>query len=155
VQAAQAVIKTRREQDGVTADLYLMQYDLHARRYQPIGGKREPSDGDMMDTLRREIGEELGLGYSPGADACKLTQLGDGWMEKTLSATYGILTEYTFSFFQVTGIRFPVATDDMTHWLTRAEVFAGRAIDGRTITSIYQQALGWDLLDELAPASFH
>lgn len=151
VQAAQAVIKSRSEQDGAWGDLYLMQYDLHAGRYQSIGGKREPSDGDMMDTLRREIGEELRLGYSPGPHQCRLTPLGEGWVEQTLSATYGVLTRYTFSFYQVTDIRFPIATDDATRWLTRAEILAGRAGDGRPITPIYQQALGWEMLDALEP----
>lgn len=151
VQASQAVIKSRREQGGAIDDLYLMQFDPHAGRYQPIGGKRDPDDVDMMDTLRREIGEELGLGYSPGPDKCRLTPLGDGWVEQTLSATYGILTRYTFSFYQVSDIRFSITTDELTRWLTRAEVLGGRASDGHPITPIYQQALGWGMLDALQP----
>lgn len=151
VQAAQAVIKSRREQGSVSQDIYLMQYDLHAGRYQSIGGKRDPDDGDMMDTLRREIGEELGLGHPPGPDECTLALLGDGWVEQALSATYGVFTQYTFTFYQVIDIRFPIAIDDVTRWLTRAEILAGHAADGRLITPIYQQALGWEMLDALEP----
>lgn len=151
VQAAQAVIKSRQQRGGVSEDFYLMQYDLHARRFQPIGGKRDPDDDDMMATLRREIGEELGLGYSPGPDQCTLMPLGDGWVERALSATYGILTHYTFSFYQVSSIRFPIVIDSLTRWLTRAEVLAGCTVDGRPITPIYQQALGWEMLDALPP----
>lgn len=151
VQVAQAVIKSQRQEGGVSEDFYLMQYDPHAGRYQPIGGKREPDDSDMMGALRREIGEELQLGCPPGPDECRLTLLGDGWVEKSLSATYGVLTQYSFSFYQVSNVSFPIVTDDATRWLTRAEVIAGRASDGRTITPIYQQALGWELLDALEP----
>ncbi len=152
VEAAQAVIKSRREQSsGTREDLYLMQFDLHAGRYQPIGGKREPGDTDMMSTLRREIGEELELGYLPEPGDCRLTLLSDEWVERTLSATYGILTEYTFSFYQVSEILFPITTDNETRWLMRTEILAGQACDGRPITSIYQQALGWEMLDALEP----
>ncbi|MBN1310348.1 MAG: NUDIX hydrolase [Anaerolineae bacterium] len=146
VQAAQAVIKTRREQNGMVEDLYLMQYDAHAGRYQPIGGKHDPDDIDMMDTLRREMMEELELDSMP---ECTLTQLGNGWEETTLSATYGILTQYTFSFYQVRDINFPIEISSITRWLTRAEVRAECADDSLPISPIYQQALGWDMLDAL------
>jgi 8-oxo-dGTP pyrophosphatase MutT (NUDIX family) len=131
-----------------------MQYDPHADRFQPVGGKQDPGESDMMDTLRREMAEELGLGHSPGPEECTLTLLGDGWVEKTLSATYGILTHYTFSFYQVTAIRFPIVIDQDTRWLTRSEIISGRTHDGRPVTTIYQQALGWELLDALEPSSF-
>jgi 8-oxo-dGTP pyrophosphatase MutT (NUDIX family) len=145
VQAAQAVIKARRAGE----DLYLMQYDLHAGRYQPIGGKREPAEVDLAETLRREIAEELGLPELPGPDQVRLSPVGAGWVETTLSATYGILTQYTFSFFQCSDIRFPLRLDRDTRWLSRAEIAAARAEDGRDISPIYQQALGFDLLDGL------
>ncbi|MBN1428067.1 MAG: NUDIX domain-containing protein [Anaerolineae bacterium] len=148
VQAVQAVIKTRRVQRSSFRDLYLMQYDSHADRYQPIGGKREPDDGNVEETLRREMVEELRLGDVP---KCTLTSLGAGWKETTLSATYGILTQYTFSFYRVSDIDFSIEVDNITRWLTRAEILAERADDGRPISPIYQQALGWELLDALAP----
>jgi 8-oxo-dGTP pyrophosphatase MutT (NUDIX family) len=147
VQAAQAVIKARR--DG--QDLYLMQFDRHAGRYQPIGGKREPAEADLAETLRRELAEELGLPEPPGPDQVSLSPVGHGWVETTISATYGILTRYTFGFFHCSDIRFPLRVDRDTRWLTRAEVAAGRADDGRDVSPIYQQALGLDLLDGLPP----
>jgi hypothetical protein len=49
----------------------------------------------------------------------------------------------------VQAIRFPIRIDGDTRWLTRDEIAAGHADDGRPITPIYQQALGWDRLDSL------
>jgi 8-oxo-dGTP pyrophosphatase MutT (NUDIX family) len=148
VRAAQAVIKSRREQNGVAEDIYLLQYDAHAGRYQAIGGKHEPGDRDMIDTLHREMMEELELEDPP---RCTLEILGEGWEETTLSATYGILTQYTFSFYQVRDIDFPIEINSITRWLTRAEIMAERAGDDLPISSIYQQALGWEMLDALSP----
>ena len=145
VAAAQSVVKTRRGAD----DLYLMQYDRHGGRYQPIGGKRDPGETDLSATLRREICEELALPSIPGPDQLRLTPLGEGWQELTLSATYGVLTRYTFAFFLAEDIRFPLTTDADTRWLTRAEVAASRADDGRAISDIYQRGLGLDVLDGL------
>jgi len=145
VAAAQSVVKTRRGPD----DLYLMQYDRHGGRYQPIGGKRDPGETDLSATLRREIFEELSLAAIPGPDQLRLTPLGEGWRELTLSATYGVLTQYTFAFFLAEDIRFPIHPDADTRWLTRAEIAAGRAADGRPISDIYQRGLGLDLLDGL------
>jgi 8-oxo-dGTP pyrophosphatase MutT (NUDIX family) len=128
-----------------------MQYDRHAGRYQPVGGKREPFETDLAVTLRREMAEELGLDAPPGPELVSLTLVGEGWVETTLSATYGILTRYTFSFFRASDIRFRLPVDADTRWLTRAEIAAGRAADGRDVSPIYQQALGLDLLDGLPP----
>jgi 8-oxo-dGTP pyrophosphatase MutT (NUDIX family) len=145
VEAAQSIIKMRRSE----TDLYLMQFDGHAGRYQPIGGKREPFDADAEAALRREIAEELQLAAPPGPDQITLEPVGEGWVETTLSATYGILTQYTFSFFRAGDIQFAIPLDEDTRWLTRAEIAAGRAEDGRAISPIYLQALGLDLLDNL------
>lgn len=145
VAAAQSIIKTRRGPD----DLYLMQFDRHGGRYQPVGGKRDPGETDLVDTLRREIFEELALPSIPGPDALRLTPVGQGWREQTLSATYGVLTRYTFAFFLAEEVRFPLPVDADTRWLTRAEIATGRAADGRPISDIYLRGLGLDTLDAL------
>src|SRR5574341_1546684 len=43
---AQAVIVIIKSLDGRGVDRYLMQYDPHAGRFQPIGGKMEPGEDD-------------------------------------------------------------------------------------------------------------
>jgi hypothetical protein len=145
VEAAQSIIKTRIDGE----DAYLMQFDTHADRYQPIGGKREPDETSLEQTLRREIAEELGLPAAPGPDLLTLTPLGHGWNELTLSATYGILTQYSFGFFHAAKLGFDLKIDQDTRWLTRGEVVAGVARDGRKISTICQQGLGLDVLDGL------
>jgi 8-oxo-dGTP pyrophosphatase MutT (NUDIX family) len=146
VQAAQSIIKSMRG----GAESYLMQYDAHARRYQPIGGKREPDEHSLEETLRREFAEELGLSDVPESDVLALKEVGNGWVEQTSSATYGIITRYTFSFFHVLRMRLPVPDDGITGWVSRAEMEAGVAADGRPISPVYFDGLGREVLDELA-----
>ncbi len=150
VRVAQAVIKGRRGGE----DVYLMQYDRHAGRYQPIGGKQEPDDDGPEAALRREMAEELGLEAPPGPADCTLVPLRLGWRTSEVSATYGILTAYQFDFFAVQDIRFPLPADESTRWLTRTEVAAGRASDGRAVSPVYTAALGGlGALDALPPGT--
>jgi len=145
VQVAQAIFKSRH----ATEDYYLMQYDQHAQRYQPVGGKREPGEDDMAMTLRRELAEELGLAAPPSEEECRLELIGDGWTQTAISATYGVLTRYTFVVYRVADVRFEIKVDTETRWLSRGEILAGRAADSRPISPIYQQAVGMKALDGL------
>lgn len=148
VRVVQSVIKARRGGE----DLYLMQYDRHAGRYQPIGGKQDPDDASPEAALRREVYEELELPAVPDAGSLPLASLGEPWRTQTLSATYGILTGYEMHFFAAERVGFEIATDTETRWLTRAEIAALTAADGRAITPIYQQGLGGlEPLDALPP----
>lgn len=148
VRVVQAVIKARRG----AHDLYLMQFDAHAGRYQPIGGKVDPGDADAEAALRREIGEELGLDAPPGPAACALARLCQGWQTLALSATYGILTAYEMDFYAVSEVRFSIRTGPDTRWLSREEIAALRAADGRAISPVYEQAFGgMAALDALPP----
>jgi len=149
VEAAQSIIKTRQGDD----DFYLMQYDAHAGRYQPIGGKREPDEIDLAATLRREVAEELELVAPPTEAECRIELIRDGWTETTISATYGLLTQYTFAFYHMLEATFAITVDRDTRWLSRTEIVSGAATDGRPISPIYQQALGIDRLDNL-PVTF-
>jgi 8-oxo-dGTP pyrophosphatase MutT (NUDIX family) len=146
VKVVQAIIKSRVGGE----DCYLMQYDRHAGRFQPLGGKQEPGEGDPGEALRRELAEELALGALPGPDVCALTPLLEGWQTVIPSPTYGVLTGYTFAFFHVTAVRFPIRIDADTRWLTRGEIERGRADDGRDISPIYLEALGLARLDGLS-----
>jgi len=145
VVAAQAVIKSR--QDG--EDVFLMEFDAEAGQYQPIGGKQESGDGDPTETLRREMAEELGLPALPDPEACRFSPLAMAWRVTRLSATYGVLTRYTFNFYHATGITFPLPTDSNRRWISRREVLAGQADDGRPVSSLYLEAIGPEGLDRL------
>lgn len=149
VEAAVSIIKTRR----ADSDWYLMQWDAHAGRYQPLGGKREPHEANLSITLRRELAEELGLPAPPGEEICQLQPVGQGWQVAALSATYGVLTRYTFAFYHVVEARFPINRSYDTDWLTRDEILSGSASDGRPVTEIYQRALSFERLDSLPPTT--
>lgn len=146
VRVAQAVIKTRRA--GI--DAYLMQYDPHGGQYQPIGGKVDRRDADSEAALRREIAEELALDAQPGPDLVALAPVLVDWGMESISPTYGILTRYAFDFFHVRRLHVPLPADDETRWLTREEISTGRALDGRAISRVAVDALGWEQLDGLA-----
>lgn len=149
VSVVQAVIKA--EQGG--AARYLFQYDAHARRYQPIGGKQDPADASPEAALRREIAEELGLPAPPAPARAPLAPLGGVWRTRALSATYGVITAYEMRFYALTAAGFPIRTDDDTRWLARAEIEAGRAADGRAVSPVYREGLGGlEPLDALPPA---
>ena len=146
VRAVQSVIKGRRGGE----DLYLMQYDRHGGRYQPIGGKQDPEDVSPEAAMRREVMEELCLDALPGPDVLSLEPIGPHWHTSELSATYGILTAYEMRFFNVTALRFPLLDDEDTRWLTRAELARRQAGDGRPISPVYEHGLGGlEVLDAL------
>jgi 8-oxo-dGTP pyrophosphatase MutT (NUDIX family) len=146
VKVVQAIIKTRVGGE----DRYLMQYDRHAGRFQPLGGKQEPGEDDPGEALRRELAEELALDAPPGPDLCELILLLEGWETVVPSPTYGVLTGYTFDFFHVAHVRFPIRTDEDTCWLRQGEIARGRADDGRAVSPIYLEALGLARLDRLS-----
>jgi 8-oxo-dGTP pyrophosphatase MutT (NUDIX family) len=142
VKAAQAVIRASRGGE----DLYLMQWDAHAGRYQPIGGKLAAGDADTAAALRREMMEELGLAAIPGPELCALALLRSGWRTMAVSATYGLLTAYEMDFYAVSGIRFPIRVDADTRWLTFTEIAGQMAADGRAVSPVYAEGLGLDAL---------
>jgi 8-oxo-dGTP pyrophosphatase MutT (NUDIX family) len=146
VRVVQAVIKGQRE----NLDYYLMQYDLRARQYQPIGGKIDPGDAGPEAALCREICEELELPKLPGPDDCILRLVLAGWEVDRISPTYGMLTHYAFDFYHVSEVRFPIVQTGYTRWLRRGEIERGRADDSRAVSTIYLEALGLELLDGLA-----
>lgn len=142
---AQAVIKARRS----NVDYYLMQFDAHARHYQPIGGKVDNTDADSAAALRREIMEELELAAPLSDHDCQLTLLKSGWHTSKISPTFGVMTDYTFDFYHVTAIRFPITQTGYTRWLRRGEIERARADDSRPVSAIFLEALGMDVLDSL------
>jgi 8-oxo-dGTP pyrophosphatase MutT (NUDIX family) len=132
VEVAQGIIKGRRGED----DLFLMQHDDLAGQYQWLGGKVDDEDPSPAYALRRELYEELDLDSVPGEDQCSVNLLHADWQTLTISATYGVLTAYSFSFFAVEDVKFPVRTDGKTCWLTRREVLTETGDDGRKIQGL-------------------
>ncbi len=147
--AVNAIIKTKHA--GV--DSLLMQFDDHARQFQLIGGKREPTDVDSAHTLIREIQEELEMPNLRSPGDFTLVPIGERFEQITLSPSYGVVTSYHISFFHVTDMRFRPQTDADTQWISVEHVRSGRLPDGRKVSDLAIQSLG-GYIDELGE-SFH
>lgn len=135
IAAVTAVIKARRA-DG---DVYLMQYDDKAERFQPIGGKRETSDADNQAALIRELCEELSLPSLSAGQDLRIHPLREHAYSSNVSATIHVVTRYDHSFYHLTDIRFPLHTDHITRWIAASELDAGQTTDGYAITSLFDE----------------
>jgi 8-oxo-dGTP pyrophosphatase MutT (NUDIX family) len=151
VRASVAVIKAR----STAGDVYLMQYDQKAERFQPIGGKQEALDADGKAAMVRELCEELEVDAVAGRDfQCYPLRINAEAHE--LSATLHVLTQYFHSFYHITDIAFPIVANghNQTRWLNYSEILAGSTYDGYAITSLYQQYLA-GMLPQLAYSVQH
>jgi hypothetical protein len=137
VQTVIAIIKGQRAGE----DVYLMQYDGKAEQFQPIGGKQELYDADSTAALTRELCEELAIStLTPGTDF-KIQPIKEHSQLNEVSASIHVVTQYDHSFYHLTDIRFPVVTDQLTRWLSWAEMEACRTSDGLAITSLLHNYL--------------
>jgi hypothetical protein len=122
---AQVLIKRSNPHTG-DPELFF-QYDENARRYQLIGGRWSPEDGDdMMRTIIREIEEELPdtpLVYAHDY-ALKLL-IADFSPPAALSPTFGALTEYHFHIYHMTHLAKPLTLRDCDKWVPVYQVRQG------------------------------
>ncbi|MBO9309946.1 MAG: hypothetical protein J7551_09195 [Chloroflexi bacterium] len=113
-----------------------MQYDALARQFQPIGGKREPSDESIAAMLIRELREELAIeDLTPERDF-KLYPLLEGVRDLGISESTHVLSAYEHSFYQLLDVRFHLPENGTTRWLTECELLSGRTQDGRKVSRL-------------------
>jgi 8-oxo-dGTP pyrophosphatase MutT (NUDIX family) len=100
-------------------DCYLFEINKDWRRLNFIGGKQEPQDrGDYLETARREVFEELGI----GKDRLMLTRLNDHpIVGYSLSGNVGSLARYPCVLY---GVRVKGELKVRAHdkWLTEATI---------------------------------
>lgn len=120
------VLITRRNPQTQQAEL-LFQYDDKALRYQLIGGRWRPDDGDdTLTTMIREIEEELPHNDLMYGETYQLRRVITGMVTPpTLSPTFGALTEYTFDIFHMSGIGQPLILGDDDQWVPIEQVLTG------------------------------
>lgn len=129
--SASVGVLPRHDQRGDTQ--FLLTYDHDARSWQLPGGRPAPGDATPRDTLRRELGEELGL--RPGELAeLTLIDLLPALLHTRESPTYGPRSRTTFTPFLVLGAQALPADGDL-RWVDEAEVRAGRTGDGARIAA--------------------
>ncbi len=122
---AQVLIKRIDPNTGTHA--FLMQYDAHANQYQLIGGRATPSDQqDLLATAAREISEELPLVELHYGQDYQLTLLAhDLQPPRTISPTFGALTEYHMTFYHMRALSKPLVLREGDRWVTLRELLIG------------------------------
>lgn len=113
---------------------YLVQYDPYSMRYQFIGGRYRESDLELIETMRRELAEELKmesevtreLGFIPLAQDVPFIRQ---------SMTYGVLTDYRASYYHARNLVSEIAFDPKNRWVTLDEMRSALTVDGKHISS--------------------
>lgn len=137
---------------------FLGQWDEQAGSYQLIGGRQRENQNwiePVLDTIIREVEEELNYQLSFAAGDFSVEQLAQFQGETGLSPTFGALTAYHFTFFRVVGLTsLQLVSSD--RWLTRHELLSGHATDGKPVRGDHilrlERTIG-QRIDEL-PSSF-
>ncbi|MBC8988743.1 NUDIX hydrolase [Micromonospora chalcea] len=113
---------------------YLMIYDRAARQYQLPGGHQRPDDSSPLATAVRELEEEIPeFAFNPRRD--RLTELGEVEVIQQ-SRTYGAVTRYRMTFFQLTSTRQSLKVGPEGHWVGRHALLDGQAlVKGRTVNA--------------------
>lgn len=119
---AQVLIK-RTNPETQQAEL-LFQYDHNARQYQLIGGRE--SDGETsLQTIIREIEEELTTTLNYGDDYALTCVVASYVPPLSISSTFGALTQYHFAFYHMTGLQRALALGEGDRWITISDALAG------------------------------
>lgn len=108
----------------------LFQYDKNANQYQLIGGRWRESDGDILNTMVREIEEELegnDLVYEQDYQLKLIT--GDFVPPSVLSPTFGALTQYHFWVYHMVGLTRPLTLQTNDQWVPISQMLGGTVID--------------------------
>jgi len=130
VWAAQALIKARIADKAVP--VYLVQRDDKlADEYRLIGGRFEPSDSDLLGTMKREMLEELGLEY--GRDYMLEELIHELVVPTRLSPTYGVLSSYHYRLYSVKMAREIQLEVGDNKWVSKQELLAGQTDSGEKI----------------------
>lgn len=122
---AQVLIKRSNPNTG-EPELFF-QYDENARRYQLIGGRWNPADGDdLLQTIIREIEEELPntpLVYNKDYELKLL--IADFSPPAALSPTFGALTQYHFHIYHMTNLKKALSLRQGDKWVPVYQVRQG------------------------------
>ena len=136
------MIKARRP--GSAEPMYLVQHDGKRDDFGLIGGRFEPRDADLLQTMTREIGEELGLEF--GEDYTLRELIHEISVPARRSPTYGVLTAYHYRLYSVQmlkGVRLETADN---RWVSKEELLAGWMDSGEQIAAWHAE-----MIDGLLP----
>lgn len=135
VREVRAVVGVIPRRDPATGAVqFLLEFDEAAGAWQLPGGRPEPGDQGPRDTLRRELGEELGVAPAQ-LDALDLADLVPLMVRIRESPTYGPRSRANFTLFLVRGAQGLAADGARLRWLAEAEVRAGSTADGQPVSA--------------------
>jgi len=153
VWVAQALIKACTP--GKAEPLYLVQRDEDlVDEYRLMGGRFEPRDGDLLETMKREMLEELGLEY--GRDYVLEELIHELMIPTRLSPTYGVLSCYHYRLYRVKMARKVQLKVGDNRWVSKRELLAGQMDSGEEIAAWHARIIDKQLpggLDRV-PLSF-
>lgn len=151
VWVAQALIKT--VIPGQVEPVYLVQRDEDCQQeYRLIGGRFEPGDGDLLETMKREILEELGLEFSIDYTLYELVH--ELRMFARVSPTYGVVSNYVYRIYGASVKSDVHLEGGGNRWVTKRELLAGYTDEGERIAAWHAQAIdeylpkGLDAIDQ-------
>lgn len=130
---AQVLIKRTNRQTGQPE--LLLQFDRNANQYQFIGGRWRDSDGPVINTMVREIEEELEGNLLIYEQTYKLAIVADDLVPNlVLSPTFGALTEYHFWIYHMLDLASPLTLQADDRWVPVKQILNGAVIteDGQT-----------------------
>lgn len=120
---------------------YLMQFDPKTHQYKTIGGNKELFDRDNVETLKREISEELPKSKLTYNENYKLKLMCNS-KERIISSVFGAYTEYDLHFYhayEINGDELILAQND--RWITIDEIKKRRADDGVEVFHMSQEVI--------------
>lgn len=124
---AQVLIKRTGPQSGQPELLF--QFDRNAHQYQLIGGRWRESDGPVINTIVREIEEELEGNQLVVDKTYSLNLIADDLVpELVLSPTFGALTEYHFWFYHMVDLAEPLTLQSDDRWVPVEQIMRGAVI---------------------------
>lgn len=139
VWVAQALIKAHVA--GKAEPVYLVQRDEElSDEYRLIGGRFEPSDGDLLETMKREMLEELGLEYEKEYTLDELIH--ELPVSARLSPTYRVLTSYHYRVYGAKIARGQMQLKaDENRWVSKRELLAGQMDSGERIAAWHAKTI--------------
>lgn len=123
-------------------EVFLFMFDEPANQYQPIGGRLRPEDEDLLETLVREVEEELSavdVSYERGD--FKYQRLLDKVEQIEISPTYGVSTYYHIEVYQVFFEKLPLLISPSHKWVKKEEIYSGKTEDDYKVAMSYLEEL--------------
>lgn len=129
---SRVIIKSQK--DG--KDVILYQYDPKSSQYKLIGGSKTPEDKNFLETIKREIREELLLSTLRYNDTYKLNKVHEVSLNR-ISYRFGGYVTNKAEFYHMYGVEEKnIKLGQHDRWIKLSEIRANKTLDGADIYPI-------------------